>query len=425
MRKRGIKNYIEIIEHLKNIILGTKFENHVFSVGGCERDLILDSPIKDIDIVVDLPNGGIEFANWLKDSGYTIGSVVVYEHFGTAMFRLKDYPDEEIEAVQTRKECYRDMESRNPETAFGSIMDDCQRRDFTINAIYRNISTGDILDLNGKSFDDITDGWIRACGDPNIIFSEDPLRILRAVRFKYRLGDHFLIEKDTYQGILTHKDRLSIISQERITDEFSKIITGKNADQAFNFLMNLGVLHYIFPCDLDEMTLESYMMGVLYNSIDAVPSNLKIRLSRIFKAFSNNKTEEIMRNMRYSNDVIKDVIWFKNHSDAKSVSNIKGLRKFMYECKTSSRFINALSIFRADEGEEFRRLVFSTALKEVGNKMFDYKLPVNGNDIMKTLDIEGGPIIKKILDELLDLAFSDPTLTKDDFIKYVIEHYKK
>ena len=189
--------------------------------------------------------------------------------------------------------------------------------------------------------------------------------------------------------------------------------------------MNLGVLHYIFPCDLDEMTLESYMMGALYNSIDAVPSNLKIRLSRIFKAFSDNKTEEIMRNMRYSNDVIKDVIWFKNHSDAKSVSNIKGLRKFMYECKTSSRFINALSVFRADEGEEFRRLVFSTALKEVGNKMFDYKLPVDGNDIMKTLDIEGGPIIKKILDELLDLAFSDPTLTKDDFIKYVVEHYKK
>ena len=423
MRIRGIKNYIEIIEHLKNIILGTKFENHVFSVGGCERDLILDSPIKDIDIVIDLPNGGIEFANWLKDNGYTVGSVVVYEHFGTAMFRLKDYPDEEIEAVQTRKECYRDMESRNPETAFGSIMDDCQRRDFTINAIYRNISTGDILDLNGKSFDDITDGWIRACGDPNIIFSEDPLRILRAVRFKYRLGDHFLIEKDTYQGILTHKDRLSIISQERITDEFSKIITGKNADQAFNFLINLGVLHYIFPCDLDEMTLESYMMGVLYNSIDAVPSNLKIRLSRIFKAFSDSKTEEIMRNMRYSNDVIKDVIWFKNHSDAKSVSNIKGLRKFMYECKTSSRFINALSVFRADEGEEFRRLVFSTALKEVGNKMFGYKLPINGNDVMEALNIKGGPIIKTILDELLDYAFYDPDITKEECIRYIKEHY--
>ena len=425
MVKKGVKNYIEIIEHLKNIILGTKFENHVFSVGGCERDLILDSPIQDIDIVIDLPNGGIEFANWLKDNNYTVGSVVVYEHFGTAMFRLKDYPDEEIEAVQTRKECYRDMESRNPETAFGTIMEDCQRRDFTINAIYRNISTGDILDLNGKSFDDITDGWIRACGDPNIIFSEDPLRILRAVRFKYRLGDHFLIEKETYEGILTHKDRLSIISQERITDEFSKIITGKNAGQAFNFLMILRVLHYIFPCDLDEMTLESYMAGMLYNSIDSVPSNLEIRLSKIFKAFSDNKTEEIMRNMRYSNDVIKNVIWFKNHSDAKSVSNIKGLRKFMYECKTLPRFINALSVFRADEGEEFHRLVFGTALKKVGNKMFGYKLPVDGNDIMKTLDIEGGPIIRKILNELLDLAFEDPTLTKDDFIKYVVEHYKK
>ena len=304
-------------------------------------------------------------------------------------------------------------------------MEDCQRRDFTINAIYRNISTGDILDLNGKSFDDITDGWIRACGDPNIIFSEDPLRILRAVRFKYRLGDHFLIEKDTYQGILAHKDRLSIISQERITDEFSKIITGKNADQAFNFLLNLKILHYIFPCDLDEMTLKSYMMWIPNNSMDAVPSNLEIRLSRIFKAFSDSKTEEIMRNMRYSNDVIKNVIWFKNHSDAKLVSDIKGLRKFMYECKTLPRFINALSVFRADEGEEFHRLVFGTALKKVGNKMFGYKLPVDGNDIMKTLDIEGGPIIRKILNELLDLAFNDPTLTKDDFIKYVVERYKK
>ena len=423
MVKKGVKNYMEIIEYLRSIILGTKFENHVFSVGGCERDLILDSPIKDIDIVIDLPNGGIEFANWLKDNGHTVGSVVVYEHFGTAMFRLKDYPDEEIEAVQTRKECYRDMESRNPETAFGSIMDDCQRRDFTINAIYRNISTGDILDLNGKSFDDITDGWIRACGDPNIIFSEDPLRILRAVRFKYRLGDHFLIEKDTYQGILAHKDRLSIISQERITDEFSKIITGKNAGQAFNFLLNLKVLHYIFPCDLDEMTLKSYMMWIPNNSMDTVPSNLEIRLSRIFKAFSDSKTEEIMRNMRYSNDVIKDVIWFKNHSDAKSVSNIKGLRKFMYECKTSSRFINALSVFRADEGEEFRRLVFSTALKEVGNKMFGYKLPINGNDVMEVLNIKGGPIIKKILDELLDYAFYDPDITKEECIRYIKEHY--
>lgn len=420
------KDYNAIIAYIKGIIKDTIFENNVFSVGGCERDFLIGSEIKDIDLVIkSIPNGGVKFSMFLYENNYLCYEPVIYEHFGTAAFRLKQYPHIELEAVQTRKECYRDMESRNPETAFGSIMEDCQRRDFTINAIYRNISTGDILDLNGKSFDDITDGWIRACGDPNIIFSEDPLRILRAVRFKYRLGDRFLIEKDTYQGILTHKDRLSIISQERITDEFSKIITGKNAGQAFNFLVNLRVLHYIFPCDLDEMTLESYMMGVLYNSIDAVPSNLEIRLSRIFKTFSDNKTEEIMRNMRYSNDVIKNVIWFKNHSDAKSVSSIKGLRKFMYECKTLPRFINALSVFRADEGEEFHRLVFGTALKKVGNKMFGYKLPVDGNDIMKTLDIEGGPIIKKILDELLDLAFSDPTLTKDDFIKYVVEHYKK
>jgi tRNA nucleotidyltransferase/poly(A) polymerase len=98
-----LETYSHIILILKKIIEGTKFDGHVFSVGGCERDRILGNKIKDIDIVVDLPNGGIEFANWLKDNGHTKGSVVVYEHYGTAMFCLKDAPDDAIEAVQTRK----------------------------------------------------------------------------------------------------------------------------------------------------------------------------------------------------------------------------------------------------------------------------------------------------------------------------------
>ena len=121
--------YLKVVDILKNIIAGSKFEGHVYCVGGCVRDLLLGRSIKDIDIVVDLPNGGIELAEWLKNGGYTKGSVVTYPHFGTAMFVLKDMPDVELESVQTRKEVYRDMESRNPETVFGSIEDDRGRRD--------------------------------------------------------------------------------------------------------------------------------------------------------------------------------------------------------------------------------------------------------------------------------------------------------
>ena len=95
MRARA--NYDKVFEVLKNIIKGTQYENHVFTVGGCERDRIIGGIVKDVDIVIDLPNGGIEFAHWLKENGHTEGSVVVYEHFGTAMFTLKEAPFDNVQ----------------------------------------------------------------------------------------------------------------------------------------------------------------------------------------------------------------------------------------------------------------------------------------------------------------------------------------
>ena len=93
--------YKEIVSHLHDIIKGTNFEGHVYVVGGAVRSEIMDHNIKDIDLVVDLPNGGIDFANWLKDNEHVKGSVVVYPTYGTAMFKLKKYPDHDIEVVQT------------------------------------------------------------------------------------------------------------------------------------------------------------------------------------------------------------------------------------------------------------------------------------------------------------------------------------
>ena len=156
------ETYLIVIDTLGSFIVGTPFEGHVYSVGGCERDRLMGREIKDIDLVCDLPNGGIELAKNLEKRGLTKGSVVTYEHFGTAMFHLKIFPDIELEAVQTRSECYHNMESRNPDTAFGTIHDDCMRRDFTINTIYRNVNTGEILDLTGKGIEDIKNKILRS-----------------------------------------------------------------------------------------------------------------------------------------------------------------------------------------------------------------------------------------------------------------------
>ena len=114
------EKFEKIVKYLKSTIKGSEYEGHCFVVGGAVRDFIMGSEIKDIDIVLDLEDGGIKFAKWLFDNGYLTHEPVVYETYGTAMFCLKEFEDIEIEAVQTRKEQYKDKNSRNPETEYGT-----------------------------------------------------------------------------------------------------------------------------------------------------------------------------------------------------------------------------------------------------------------------------------------------------------------
>lgn len=157
--------YIQICDYLQDTIEGTPYENHVFTVGGCIRDEILGNEIKDIDLCIDLPDGGIDFANWLYEKGLLTHEPVVYPTYGTAMFCLKEFPDVGLEAVQTRKEQYKNKKSRNPEVVFGSIEEDCKRRDLTINSLYYNISKNVYLDLTGYGYKDIKDKKIRCVGE--------------------------------------------------------------------------------------------------------------------------------------------------------------------------------------------------------------------------------------------------------------------
>ena len=192
--------------------MGTEWENHVYTVGGCVRDELMGSEIKDIDLCVSLPSGGVRFAEWLRDNGHTHKGMTVYPNYGTAMLHLKAFPEVELEFVQSRKEKYIDHTCRNPETAFGSIEDDCMRRDLTINALYCNVSTGEIVDITGKGVEDIKNHVIRTPNAPDVIYDDDPLRILRCIRFASRYG--WEIETDTYDGLERNMHRLSIITKE-------------------------------------------------------------------------------------------------------------------------------------------------------------------------------------------------------------------
>ena len=181
------------IDFLSKEIRASKFKGKVFVAGGYVRDELLGLDPKDIDLVVELPNGGIAFAEWLtkKHKIYKKNSnPVIFPNFGTAKFQLygishngHDLSNLEIEVVMTRKEKYSDSKGRKPDVSPGTLKDDVERRDFTVNSMLKDLTTGEVVDLTGMGKKDLKAGVIRTPLDPDVIFNEDPLRMLRAVRF--------------------------------------------------------------------------------------------------------------------------------------------------------------------------------------------------------------------------------------------------
>jgi poly(A) polymerase len=212
-----------------------------FVIGGFVRDLILKRPNKDIDIVV--LGDGIDLALKVAEKTGNKSKVTVFKNFGTAMFR---YEDMDIEFVGARKESY-NKNSRKPNVEPGSIEDDQKRRDFTINTLALGLNKknfGQLIDpFNGIK--DIEDKIIRTPLDAGITFSDDPLRMMRAIRFACQLG--FNIEKDTFEAITKNKERIKIVSKERISDELNKIILSSQPSVGFKYLDNSGLLQIIFP----------------------------------------------------------------------------------------------------------------------------------------------------------------------------------
>ncbi|GAB3885408.1 CCA tRNA nucleotidyltransferase [Spirosoma agri] len=225
-----------------------KLSVQAYVIGGFVRDLVLQRPSKDIDVVC--VGSGITLAEAVGKTLQT--NVSVFPSFGTAMLRTTHDPnrasgtDWEVEFVGARKESYR-SESRKPIVEDGTLEDDQNRRDFTINAMGISLNAPDFGELIDP-FDGLKDlkrKLIRTPLDPDITFSDDPLRMMRAIRFAAQLN--FDIEPDTFDSIVRMNERINIVSRERVTDELNKIVLAPTPSYGFKLLYHAGLLDRIFP----------------------------------------------------------------------------------------------------------------------------------------------------------------------------------
>ena len=250
-----VKNYSddELAQILDNDIfhlisdVADDMQLECYLVGGYVRDIFLDQPSDDIDCVV--VGSGIKIATELEKRLGKKAYLSVFKNFGTAQVKVMSVgnrPPVEIEFVGARRESYQ-RDSRKPIVEDGTLEDDQNRRDFTINAMAICLNKdrfGELVDPFG-GLDDLWDGIIRTPLDPDITFSDDPLRMLRCIRFATRFN--FLIEDETFQALERNTERLKIISKERINEELNKILMTKTPSRGFVDLQRSGLLQYILP----------------------------------------------------------------------------------------------------------------------------------------------------------------------------------
>lgn len=400
--------YHRICKWLAKLVKGTPWEGHIFAVGGCCRDEILGLDIKDVDLAVDLPNGGIEFASWLHNRRLTVERPIYFDKYGTAKLRLKAFPDDEIELVQTRREKYTDRTSRNPEVVSGTLRDDCFRRDFTVNTLYRDISRDETVDLTGCGVEDIRRGVLRTPSDPEETFDDDPVRILRCLRFAARFG--WEIEEGTMRALLGNIPRLEIVSRERCRGELLKMLTGPDPRRALSLLAETGAARYLLPM-LDEIVPKEgrpeKVPGLWHHLVDSVSAvetddpalrvaaflhdvgklrtavrerNGSVRYPR-HELIGSDMVHKALRSLKFEPPLLGEISFLIRHHDATEEwgpdaedMTDRSLRKLQAVCASPTRFDRLMTLIAAigsaPESQTRRIRVRSAELQAEGSDGF-------------------------------------------------------
>jgi len=434
---------------ISEAIIGTEFLDKTFIVGGYVRDKVMGFQSQDMDIVVEMKNGGKKLANFLYRKGVS-SRPVIFENFGTAFVLMGNH---KIEFVMTRKESYREKD-RKPEVETGTLKEDVFRRDFTVNSLLMDIVSGKIIDISGKGLSDIRSKIIRSTSNPEIIFGEDPLRMLRAIRFSVKLG--FTIEPGTAKGIRDNSTKLKHISWERKRDELIKMLESEEPVRAIRLLDDFDLLKNLVP-ELEK--LKGLQQGKCHDLaafehtlhvLELTKPDLELRLSALLhdigKAetvskdengihfFEHEKTgteisKKILKRLRFPLHQIKKISYLtQSHMILKSagkngekISN-KELRKLIFESGENLEML--LDLIHADNqihAKDYTKPVQVPGIRKritaLKKDFSNPEMPVTGKDVMEFFKLKEGTKIGELLEKAKDIWFEHPDWRKERILK--------
>lgn len=424
---------------------GTPFDRQLWLVGGAVRDSLLGGA-EDHDFDIVLEGDALAVARKLWEKGVSEIPPVTYPRFGTALVRVGGA---NVEFVTARRESY-DPDSRKPEVEPATLLEDAMRRDFTVNTLIQNLHTGELRDPLGRGVADLESKVLRTPLDPEKTFFDDPLRMLRAVRFRWKLG--FQPAPGLYDAIRREAERLKVVSAERIRDEFVKILLHATASSALRDLMELELIDQFAP-ELREMegidqgrwhhldvwehtllvidnlpyprTLTQVLAALLHDiakprtwSCDA---DLNIRFFG-HETLGAEMAEEILRRLKFSNeDAFPVALLVRNHMRLGSFEKLTtpAARRLMRDMGPQ---LDDLLILVEADAASLRPGVRVMDLNPIREKLRETRFqtpvgalnsPLSGNEIMDLTGIPAGPEIGRLKEALVEEVIEGRILPGD------------
>ncbi len=427
-----------VLQTLREATRNTPYENALFLVGGFVRDRAMGLPSESDDVDIVLEGDALALAEFLHARGVSQIRPVTYPRFGTALVKVNG---RDVELVTARTESYA-QDSRKPaDVRPGTLAEDARRRDFTINTLLQNLHTGDISDPLGKAYADIAAGIIRTPADPLLTFRDDPLRMLRAVRFAARFG--FRIDPVTWKAIRQSAPRLSIVSAERVQGEFCKTLLTTRPALGMTLLHESGLLSQFAP-EIEEtvgVTQNEFHSHPVWEhtlaALDALPPDapLPLRLAVLLHDIGKPRTKStgddgrvhfyahqdvgaemaaaLLRRLKFSNDdahaVVLLVAQHMRIGEYKPQWSDSAVRRLVRDL--GPRLDDLFQLHRADVAalaEDHRDISRATALRarldalQAVSDARTAQSPLDGAAIMRLFSLPPGPQVGAVKDYLLN-----------------------